>query len=55
MLTGTCAKQPESTVNETSQFAGKAYKDSDYTIVITNPALTHMYNNFAETHLGGGV
>ena len=38
---------------ETSQLAGKAYEDSDYTLAIAT--LTQMYNNCAETHLGGGV
>jgi len=30
----------------------KGLQDSDYTIMI---AVTQMYNNCAETHLGGGV
>ena len=38
---------------ETSQLAGKAYEDSDYTLAIAT--LTQMYNNCAETHLCGGV
>ena len=38
--------------NQTSQCAGKAYRDSDYTVVI---AIMQPYNNCAETHLGGGV
>ena len=41
---------------ETSQLAGKGYKDSDYTLVIASyHAVTKTYNNCAETHLDGGV
>ena len=41
--------------NQTSQHAGKVYRDSDYNRRDRYHALTQPYNNCTETHLGGGV